>query len=221
MGGGRTVPAGALYWTGDCEVMTGSSQTARNGMMKREGFSRAIDVLPSRLTNRGQAHPDIEELYVAHRESLFKFLFRLTGDRSAAEDALHEAFLRLAQKPPRRRDNLRAWLFTVAANVARDGIRADGRRHKLLSAGADRVPIADPPEKPDRAVERSEVEQLVWSLLDVATPKERTVLLMREEGFTHREIAGAVGTTTKSVGTIIARALRKLARRLARESEDT
>ena len=41
--------------------------------------------------------------------------------------------------------------------------------------------------------------------------RDRTVLLMREEGFTHREIAEAVGTTTKSVGTIVARALDKLA----------
>ncbi len=50
--------------------------------------------------------------------------------------------------------------------------------------------------------------------------KERTVLLMREEGFTHREIAEAVGTTTGSVGTMIARALDRLAERLPLDAED-
>jgi DNA-directed RNA polymerase specialized sigma24 family protein len=41
---------------------------------------------------------------------------------------------------------------------------------------------------------------------------------MREEGFTHREIADAVGTTTKSVGTLIARALDRMAGALAPEA---
>jgi DNA-directed RNA polymerase specialized sigma24 family protein len=50
--------------------------------------------------------------------------------------------------------------------------------------------------------------------------KERTVLLMREEGFSHREIADAVGTTTGSVGTMIARALDKLAAELPLDAED-
>jgi DNA-directed RNA polymerase specialized sigma24 family protein len=50
--------------------------------------------------------------------------------------------------------------------------------------------------------------------------KERAILLMREEGFAHREIAVAVGTTTKSVGTMIARALEKLSRRLDLDAED-
>jgi DNA-directed RNA polymerase specialized sigma24 family protein len=42
---------------------------------------------------------------------------------------------------------------------------------------------------------------------------------MREEGFAHHEIADAVGTTTGSVGTMIARALNKLAGELASTSE--
>jgi DNA-directed RNA polymerase specialized sigma24 family protein len=50
--------------------------------------------------------------------------------------------------------------------------------------------------------------------------KERTVLLMREEGFSHREIADAVGATTGSVGTMIARALDKLAAELPLDAED-
>jgi DNA-directed RNA polymerase specialized sigma24 family protein len=40
------------------------------------------------------------------------------------------------------------------------------------------------------------------------------MLLMREEGFTHQEIAAAAGTTTKSVGTMVARALNRLAEQL-------
>jgi DNA-directed RNA polymerase specialized sigma24 family protein len=42
---------------------------------------------------------------------------------------------------------------------------------------------------------------------------------MREEGFSHREIAQAVGTTTGSVGTMVARALDKLSAALALDAE--
>ena len=42
---------------------------------------------------------------------------------------------------------------------------------------------------------------------------------MREGGFSHQEIAEAVGTTTKSVGSMIARALRKLSNELALKPE--
>jgi DNA-directed RNA polymerase specialized sigma24 family protein len=43
---------------------------------------------------------------------------------------------------------------------------------------------------------------------------------MREEGFLHREIAETVGTTTKSIGTMLVRALNKLAQDLGEEVEE-
>jgi DNA-directed RNA polymerase specialized sigma24 family protein len=59
----------------------------------------------------------------------------------------------------------------------------------------------------------------VRAALDRLSWKERTVLLMREEGFAHHEIAGAVGTTTGSVGTMLARALKKLSVELSPTTE--
>ena len=49
--------------------------------------------------------------------------------------------------------------------------------------------------------------------------KERIAVLMREEGFSHREIADAVGTTTGSVGTLLARTLERLAREITLDRE--
>jgi RNA polymerase sigma factor (sigma-70 family) len=59
-------------------------------------------------------------------------------------------------------------------------------------------------------LERTEARAAVRRALACLSEKERTILLMREEGFSHREIAEAVGTTTGSVGTMFARALTKL-----------
>jgi RNA polymerase sigma-70 factor (ECF subfamily) len=127
--------------------------------------------------------------------------------------------VRLIEHPPADDGRLRAWLFTVAANLARDSLKSAWRRRGLLSRRAGRAPTGDPPTDPLTAVERAERVRRVRAALDGLSPKERTILLLREEGFTHREIAAAVDTTTKSVGTLIARALEKLARRIDLDAE--
>jgi DNA-directed RNA polymerase specialized sigma24 family protein len=55
--------------------------------------------------------------------------------------------------------------------------------------------------------------------LNALSAKEQTILLMREEGFSHQEIAEAVETTTRSVGSMIARALQKLSVELTQQRE--
>jgi RNA polymerase sigma factor (sigma-70 family) len=128
-----------------------------------------------------------------------------------AEDAAQEAFVRLAERPPAGDENLRAWLFTVATRITLDDRRSHRRHEDLLRGAPERAGLGEAPDRPDEALARGDLRRRVRAALDSLGEKERTVLLMREEGFTHKEIAAAVGTTTGSVGTMIARALRKLA----------
>lgn len=153
---------------------------------------------------------DAERLFEEHHRELYRYLHRLTGDADTAADAAQEAFLRLVESPLRRGTNPRAWLFTVATNVVRDGARTRSRRRRLLEEAPDRAPRPDPPPDPEMSAIRRERREAVRRALGALGEKERTILLMREEGFKHREIAEAVGTTTGSVGTMIARALDKL-----------
>lgn len=157
---------------------------------------------------------DLNALFVSHHDALLRYLTRLTGDPDQAADAAQESYLRLLRQPPERADNLRAWLFTVATNVVRDGWKK--RRHAVaLSQTPSKAPQADAPTNPQELLERDERRQAVRDMLQKLSNRDRTVLLMREEGFSHKEIADAVGTTTGSVGTLIARALKKLANELA------
>jgi RNA polymerase sigma factor (sigma-70 family) len=153
---------------------------------------------------------DLNALYHEHSEALTRYLTRLTGDRDSAADAAQEAFSRLLSQPPARNDNLRAWLYTVATNVVRDGWKKQQTALRLVQH-QDGVPTTTASPDPHDLVERSERQRAVRKVLDRLSARDRTVLLMREEGFSHREIAAAVDTTTKSVGTMIARALRKFA----------
>jgi RNA polymerase sigma factor (sigma-70 family) len=159
----------------------------------------------------------VSRLVAAHRPALFRYLARYTGDPDQAEDLVQETFVRLRERPPTDRTEPRRWLFTVATNLARDAYRVARRREALLAAAGDRMPRPEPPPDPAVQAEREDLRRRLRAALAALNHRERTVLLMREEGFTHREIAEAVETTTGSVGTMIARALDKVVRALAPE----
>jgi len=157
---------------------------------------------------------NVQHLFTEHYDALYRYLVRLTGDADSAADATQEAFVRLIERPPHD-SQVRAWLFRVATNLVRDESRVRRRRLELLSEAADRAPLGDQPLAPDSELESKERRLMVRSALERLSLKERTVLLMREQGFSHQEIAEAVDTTTKSVGSMIARALQKLSVELA------
>jgi RNA polymerase sigma-70 factor, ECF subfamily len=74
-----------------------------------------------------------EQLVRRHHDDLLRFLIRLTGNRVVAEDAFQETFLQVHVSAttfdPTRR--FKPWLFTIAANKARDAMRRNARRRAL------------------------------------------------------------------------------------------
>lgn len=142
-----------------------------------------------------------------------RYLVRLTGDRDAAADVLQETFFRLVERPPTG-PNARSWLYTVATNLVREESRTVARRFTLLRRAPTDALHGDAAQDPQAMTESNEQRKTVLRALAALPERDRVVLLMREEGFTHEEIARAVGATSKSVGTIVVRALRKLARAL-------
>src|SRR6266542_5093860 len=68
--------------------------------------------------------PPFEHFYTEHREAVFGFLARRLG-RAAAEDAFQETFLRALRAYARldHGEHLRAWVLTIAQNVALDMLR--------------------------------------------------------------------------------------------------
>lgn len=157
---------------------------------------------------------DFDALFHRLYPSLFRYLNRLTGDTDVAEDIAQEAFVRLlAQDLPEA--EARPWLFAVATNLVRDRARKQERRQRLLKAEPV-LPTASP--RPDEAVERGEQIERVRAALGRLAPRDQQLLLMREEGFTYEEMARTVGVAPSSVGTLIARALRRFAGAYAQEA---
>ncbi|MBL0926047.1 MAG: sigma-70 family RNA polymerase sigma factor [Phycisphaerales bacterium] len=131
------------------------------------------------------------ELVERHHDGLLRFLFRLTGDRQMAEDVFQDAFLQVHQSLDtfdlERR--FKPWLFTIAANKARDALRRAQRRravslsHSLDSDddGGGRTLIdllsIDLPG-PGLRLEAEEQSEMVQRAIAGMTPKSREILLM-------------------------------------------
>jgi RNA polymerase sigma factor (sigma-70 family) len=161
---------------------------------------------------------DIERCFDEHAQSLFRYLVRLTGDADIAHDAVQNAFMRLVERGSAQGVE-RAWLYTVATNSALAELRSSSLHRSLLATKPGRAPIADPSPDPHDAAESGDRAMRARAALMMLSEKERSALLMREEGFSHREIADSLGTTTGSIGTLLARALIKFSEALPAGSE--
>lgn len=160
---------------------------------------------------------DLPSAYSEHREPLLRYLYRLTGDPARAEDLAEEAFLRLVENPSPK-ENLRGWLYTVARNLVAERARTRRTRDRLRP---ESDPTRSSPRRPDELFAEGRAIDRLRAALEELRPRDQQVLLMRQEGFTHREIAEAIGVETSSVGTIVARALRRLEGVLGEPSETT
>jgi RNA polymerase sigma-70 factor (ECF subfamily) len=148
---------------------------------------------------------DYDALFRRIYPSLFRYLHRMTGDADAADDIAQESFVRLLGRELPE-DEARLWLFTVATNLFRDSTRTFKRRERLLAV-RPWTPTALP--RPDEAAEAAATVRRVRSALDRLAPRDRQMLIMREEGFRYDEIAQVAGVAPGSVGTLLARAARR------------
>ncbi len=155
---------------------------------------------------------DIEGLFAEVHPGLLRYCFRLTGDPDVAADAAQEAFVRLLDRKVRGAPHeLRAWLYKVATHRIRDCYRtSENRRRLLIEHPVKPTPAPDPEE----GVERAETVAHVRRALASLSERDQALLLMREEGFSYGEMAEAVDVAPGSVGTLLARALKRFSREM-------
>jgi RNA polymerase sigma-70 factor (ECF subfamily) len=145
----------------------------------------------------------VAAIYDGHQRELFTFAARACRDREAAQDLVHEAFVRLiveaeAGRMPR---NVRAWLYRVVANLI-----ASRRRHATVAErhlGA--VATGDEDAGPEPAYLDHERQANIDVFLGELAEDARTALLMAANGFNGMEIAEAIGRSGNATRTLMCR----------------
>ena len=162
---------------------------------------------------------DLEQLYHDNAVPLMRYLSRMGADAELASDLVQETFLRCAEQGGDV-PHIREWLFRVATNLLRETGRTRRRRLLLVARAPHRVPAPEPAPTPDTEYRREQARQAVRLALMRLSPRDRMVLLMREEGFSQREIATAIGVNSNSVGKTLMRALERFTRQMSRDEQE-
>lgn len=152
-------------------------------------------------------HVDWAEVYERTFPDLVRYLYRKVWDADRARDLAQEAFARSLDREP---DDPRGWVFTVAANLARDEARTAVRRRRHLTlVKAERETEPRPPD-PLRALEAKERSARARAALERLSERDREVLLLWDAGASYREIADRTGLSVGAIGTTLSRARRRL-----------
>ena len=162
-----------------------------------EGHDMAGADSPAKWTAQ-QRQARTNQLLACHHELVFRYAYRLSGCRSAAEDICQEVFLRAFKSIEQLRDPLaeRGWLLTITRNEFARWCRL-AAAHRASSTEED---VADNATGSDQDLERRD---WVQAGLDQLDPEFRAVVLMYYfEQLSYADIAASLEIP---VGTVMSR----------------
>jgi RNA polymerase sigma-70 factor (ECF subfamily) len=160
--------------------------------------------------------PALAQIYDRYAEPVYRYLYRLLGDASQAEDLTGEAFLRLLQVAPTARaprDNLQAWLYRVAHNLAMDWFRQNpqGRQVSWEGGSSGAANAASEGPSPAYVVEQRQARaQLRQAIRQLTRAQQQVIVLRFGEGRKIAEVAELLNKTEGAVKVLQYRALRRL-----------
>jgi RNA polymerase sigma-70 factor (ECF subfamily) len=155
--------------------------------------------------------PEVTALYRELRKPLLRYLVCLGLSSDEAQDVVQDAFLSLQRHLAAggKQENVRAWLFRVSHNHARNrqnsyhrrfGEGLDGERNSLVEQVT-----------PEQVVLEKEKFRRLAQAIGLLTESERQCLLLRAGGLRYREIGEVLEMSTSTVGDTVERAIKKLA----------
>jgi RNA polymerase sigma-70 factor, ECF subfamily len=162
----------------------------------------------------------LNELMDRHGERLYHFLLRLLQNETEAADLAQEAFVRIYQNRHKFNTSQRftTWLFTIAANLARDRMRWRGR-HPTVSMDAEnpvtghdyREILPDAASTPSEDLEKRELANQVREAIAQLPEDQRNALILSEyENASAADIATILRCSSKAVENKLYRARKAL-----------
>jgi len=140
-----------------------------------------------------------------HRTHLRSVALRMLGSQTEADDAVQEAWLKVARADSSAVENLRGWLTTIVARVCLDMLRSrTSRREESLGAAPE----------PTVAAEREIAEAVGMAaviVLDKLEPAERIAFVLHDLfSMPFDDIAPIVGRSSAAARQLASRARRRV-----------
>ena len=173
--------------------------------MRLQGMARTL-VWPKVREGTAVTEPkgELADLYVRHVPAASRLAFLLTGDRSQAEDLVHDAFVRCVGRfgHLRAHEAFDAYLRRTIVNLHSSRLRRVRVERQWLSTEAARQGRAGEAGLPDVAGRED-----MWRRLQMLPPRQRAVLVLRYyEDLSERETSDALRCSLAAVKSLTARA---------------
>jgi RNA polymerase sigma-70 factor (ECF subfamily) len=168
----------------------------------------------------------LDDLMERHAPAVFGFLARMLQNEDDANDLAQETFVRVYRARDRFQPDLRfsTWLFTIAANLARNQIRWR-TRHPNVSLNAELSPAepaladtlpAHEPSPREQTVAEERAAAVRAAVNDLPADLREAIVLCEWEEHSLNAAAALVGTTPKAIESRLYRARRQLREKLHR-----
>ena len=156
---------------------------------------------------------NVAAAFEAQRSHLLAVAGRVLGSRSDAEDAVQEAWFRLARQDSTAIDNLGGWLTTVVGRVCIDMLRARAARRETLFGDVlpELVITPDDASPEDNAVIADAVGTALLVILETLDPAERLAFVLHDLfAVPFEEVGPIVGKSMNASKMLASRARRKV-----------
>jgi len=154
-----------------------------------------------------------------YRRQLFSYLFKLSGERTQAEDLFQETLIKTWKgiKKYNEQQKFSSWLFTIAHNVAMDNLRKRKRDEAIVDFEPDEIRSES---NPHIELVKSESRTMIKRAVDNLSSKQKEVFLLRiYSGMTFKEISA---TTNEPINTVLSHmnySVKKIKKALGREND--
>ncbi len=158
-------------------------------------------------------------IFEHHSRFIYKFIYAMIGDRSAAEELTQETFLAAYKSIHGLRGDaqLRTWLCGIAKNVVFKSLRS--RRKEGMNSGEQIESLGAADDKnlpPDREVLSRELNHLIRSALARLDADKRLVFILKElQHLSYKEISDITGAAIPKLKTDLHRAKLEMRRALS------
>ncbi len=156
---------------------------------------------------------ELETLFRAHHDRVFRTAYRITGSPADAEDVLQTVFLRLVKSHETYNlsENPEAYLGRAAINASLDLMRSRSRSRSVGIDDEGLAQVASKAQSPEAQHADRELQTLIrQAVARLGTTAAEMFVLRYYEGYDNQEIAKQLGTSQMVVGVVLHRARTKL-----------
>jgi len=156
----------------------------------------------------------LKVIFQRHKEGLFNFALRFSGNRADAEDAVSHTFMMVCEKRYTIKPgaSFKTWAYAVARNSCLSKMRTGAKFFPLWSSKNDSghegpIDVIDPQGIARDQLDQKEIAVLLQKAINKLGPQQKEALLLREyQGFSYEEIAQVLQCSLEKVKVLIFRA---------------